>query len=127
VALALAAPRGKTGPVSMRTIEVARDFSTTPGGRFRIMGPKSGEAFRELLEKALTAKPPEVVEVVLDGVEGYGSSFLEEAFGGLIRDQRVSAADALERLRIVARSAAYRTYADEARLYMLAAADKLRN
>lgn len=30
-------------------------------------------------------KENDVVEVVIDDAEGYGSSFLEEAFGGLIR------------------------------------------
>jgi len=109
----------------MSKIEIARDFSETPGGRFRVMGPASGEAFRMLLKKKLDQKPGEVVEVVLDGVEGYGSSFLEEAFGGLIRVGLVSPAEALRRVRIVALSPEYRTYAAEARQYMEEAAERL--
>lgn len=68
----------------MLTIEIAKDFSTEPGGRFLTDGPASGQRFRdEMLSPALSEG--EHVLVVLDGVEGYGSSFLEEAFGGLVR------------------------------------------
>ena len=59
-----------------------------PGGRFVADGPYSGEFFRdEVLDPALRAaiKQREKIRVVLDGAPGYGSSFLEEAFGGLLR------------------------------------------
>ncbi|MCY4003441.1 MAG: STAS-like domain-containing protein [Rhodospirillales bacterium] len=68
----------------MKQISIAEDFSRTPAGRYRTDGPKSGEDFRErLLVPAL--RDHKQVRVQLDGVEGYGSSFLEEAFGGLVR------------------------------------------
>lgn len=38
-----------------------------------------------MLLEAISKKPEKII-VNLDGVLGYGSSFLEEAFGGLIRD-----------------------------------------
>ena len=66
-----------------RTIEIARDFSKFPAGRFRGDGEASGEAFRDMLADALSSG--EGVVVVFDGVAGFGSSFLEEAFGGLVR------------------------------------------
>lgn len=67
-------------------ISVARDFAKAPIGRFRTDGPQSGEVFRvQCLRPAL--EKAEIVEVDLDGTEGYGSSFLEEAFGGLIRER----------------------------------------
>lgn len=70
--------------MTMTTISVANDFSPVPAGRHREDGPFPGETFRdELLLPAL--KNFEDVAVDLDGTEGYGSSFLEEAFGGLIR------------------------------------------
>ena len=67
-----------------------KDFSITPGSRYRDEGKKahSGEEFREdFLE-------PQFIEiqdtnkkllVILDGTIGYGTSWLEEVFGGLAR------------------------------------------
>lgn len=40
------------------------------------------------------------MEVVFDGVPGFGSSFLEEAFGGLIRVCHMDKAFLDERLRL---------------------------
>jgi STAS-like domain of unknown function (DUF4325) len=71
------------------TLDIANSFSKEPAGRFRTDGSSSGEVFREdHLIPALTVA--EVVEVNLDGTEGYGSSFLEEAFGGLLRRLEMS-------------------------------------
>ncbi len=68
-----------------RVINVARDFSRYPAGRYVEDGPYSGAAFRDgILIPAL--KTGELIAVELDGVRGYGSSFLEEAFGGLVRN-----------------------------------------
>ena len=68
----------------MRTIKVAEEFSRYPAGRFTQDGPYSGEAFRRrFLEPAL--RSAEQIVVDMDGARGYGSSFLEEAFGGLVR------------------------------------------
>lgn len=68
----------------MKTLEIAKDFTRYPAGRNRSDGPYSGQAFREdHLEPLL--KEGEPFCVVLDGARGYGSSFLEEAFGGLVR------------------------------------------
>lgn len=69
---------------SIQTINVATQFSKYPGGRFYTDGEFSGERFRdEILLPALQGS--ETVIVQLDGTLGYGSSFLEEAFGGLVR------------------------------------------
>lgn len=82
------------------TIDIAKQFSTEPAGRFPTDGPNSGERFRnELLLPALLST--QKVVVILDGAEGYGSSFLEEAFGGLVREGKFSAADLHDRLEIV--------------------------
>lgn len=68
----------------LHQISVAQDFSPSPAGRFRSDGPFSGEAFREdFFIPAL--KGSEQVVIDLDGTSGYGSSFLEEAFGGSVR------------------------------------------
>jgi len=63
-----------------------KDFSETPGGRYRDDGPASAQEFREdVLVPALQSNADEV-EVDLSGVEGFACSFLEEAFGGAVRE-----------------------------------------
>lgn len=63
-----------------------RDFSEFPGPRKESIGPNSGEKFREtVLLPKLKEHPNDLIVVNLDGTAGYGSSFLEESFGGLIR------------------------------------------
>lgn len=75
-----------------------REFSDTPAGRYRKDSPRSGEQFREeLLIPALAEDA--AVEVDLDGTLGFGSSFLEEAFGGLVR-KGFSGRDLHSRLKV---------------------------
>jgi hypothetical protein len=84
---------------AMRTINVAKDFSSAPSGRHPEDGPFNGERFRvELLVPSL--EDPEGVEIQLDGVSGFGSSFLEEAFGGLVRIHHFSSDDLRKRIHI---------------------------
>jgi len=65
-------------------ISIAKDFSPYPAGRFATDGPHSAEAFMtEVLLPALERY--EVLSIDLDGTYGYPSSFLEEAFGGIVR------------------------------------------
>lgn len=65
-------------------IQIGRDYSDAPAGRYKSDGPYSGERFRDdILLPALMEH--DSVEVDLSGVAGYGSSFLEEVFGGLVR------------------------------------------
>lgn len=80
-------------------IHVARSFSKFPAGRFRSDGPYSGERFRDdFLVPALRDNPK--VTVLLDGTMGYGSSFLEEVFGGLVQVSGFSANELYNRLTI---------------------------
>jgi hypothetical protein len=69
--------------MSDRIIKVA-EFSRSPGGRYKARSSASGEEFRDkfLVPNIRNGKK---IRVELDGVRGYGSSFLEEAFGGLVR------------------------------------------
>ena len=64
---------------------IARQFSPHPGPRFRHQGPDSGEALRKRLVKLLHENPETSLFIDLDGTSGFGSSFLDEAFGGLVR------------------------------------------
>lgn len=67
----------------MILLNIPEDFSPTPGFRTYEDGPKSGlefydlllkDKFKEAIDKNLKLK------IVLDGSEGYTSSFLNEAF-----------------------------------------------
>ena len=71
----------------MPTINILKNFSKAPGGRFRTDGPFSGEEFREkfLEPHFVDSNDQSKVVIIFDGAEGYGTSFLEEAFGGLAR------------------------------------------
>ena len=69
----------------MKVIRVL-DFSEFPGPRHEHIGPFSGQRFREeVLLPAIKEHGINNISIDLDGTAGYGSSFLEEAFGGLIR------------------------------------------
>ena len=69
-------------------IDIVKEFTDKPGARYESQGSNSGEKFRDtiLYPKFLESlnKNEELV-VDLDGGYGYGSSFLEESFGGLVR------------------------------------------
>ncbi|MEO8035928.1 MAG: STAS-like domain-containing protein [Acidobacteriota bacterium] len=69
-------------------LRIATEFTEMPGPRHDIEGEWSGEVFRRdflepKFEEAVRQGVPLWID--LDGVEGYATSFLEEAFGGLAR------------------------------------------
>ena len=77
----------------MITINIATDYTKTPGGRFISEGEYSGQDFREKVVKPKFLQALEnndQLTVILDGGYGYATSFLEEAFGGLAREMRNS-------------------------------------
>lgn len=99
-------------------LNIAKDFSRSPAGRYEADGPFSGEAFRErLLKPAIEAN--DSVRVELDGALGYGSSFLEEAFGGLVRKYGIPPKQLRAKLHIMSRIKTYEqriwSYIDEAK------------
>ncbi len=71
-----------------RVIKV-RDFSKTPGTRHAAEGLFSGEDFRKIIDpefkKAFSDRVKLIVD--LDNTIGYGTSWLEEVFGGLARSE----------------------------------------
>jgi hypothetical protein len=102
-----------------KKITVGIDFTKTPIGRYRDDGPYSGQVFREdILIPAL--KEYDKVIIDLAGVEGYGSSFLEETFGGLVRSGDVDAT-LKDKLHIMSSDPAMSIYVDFAKSYMQAA------
>lgn len=82
-------------------INVAKDYSPTPLGRYNKHGEFSGQRFRdEYLVPALKKYTSLIID--FDGVAGLPSSFLEEAFGGLIRKGIISAKEFQSRVKIQA-------------------------
>jgi hypothetical protein len=84
-------------------VHLAEKFSPFLGGRYRDDGPWSGQEFREdflipWLREAMSGR--EALVVVLDGVAGVPSSFLEEAFGGLFRTTDWSASELNSALKL---------------------------
>lgn len=76
----------------MLLLKIASDFTTAPGPRHISEGKFSGEHFRRdvllpMVRKAQSAN--ETLTVDLDGTSGYATSFLEESFGGLIREDNL--------------------------------------
>lgn len=69
-------------------INIAEDYSDSPGGRFITDGEFSGEDFREsiLYPKYMEAlKTKDKITINFDGCFGYPSSFIDEAFTGLAK------------------------------------------
>lgn len=69
---------------SAHEVDVGRDFTRFPAGRDLKDGPYCGEVFRDKFLRPCLDKRTRV-RVKLDSALSYGSSFLEEAFGGLVR------------------------------------------
>lgn len=101
----------------MLTVNIARDFTRFPSGRFKRNGDTSGEAFRErFLESQILQG--EIITIELDGTIGYGSSFLEEAFGGLVRKLRLSPNEIHKKIKLISEDPSLieeiRTYIEDA-------------
>lgn len=108
-----------------KILKIATEFSDTPGPRYKTEGPYSGEIFRE---EVLYPQFQEIVSsgsklvVDLDGTQGYGTSFLEEAFGGLIRNNHLEYNLILEKVEFISKEEPY--LVDDIMEYLKAAADE---
>lgn len=101
-------------------IKVAEDYSATPLGRYRKHGEFSGQRFREdFLIPAI--EKYENITIDFDGVAGLPSSFLEEAFGGLVRTGNVTAKEFFARVVIMATNPSLTLAKDRVRRYVSAA------
>lgn len=93
----------------MIVIDVANDFSRTPFGRYRTDGENSAERFRvDILEPKIEKNNiHEDFRIDFSKVAlGVGSSFLEEVFGGLVRDG-YSKKDLLKHITVVDKTEFY--------------------
>lgn len=86
--------------MSNKMINFVEEFTDMPAGRYREDGRFSGEVFRDdLLVPAL--KNNSIVTLDLSNAYGFGSSFLEEAFGGIIRNKSFTLEDLKKKLKII--------------------------
>jgi hypothetical protein len=110
------------GRRSMIEIHLAADFSRYLGGRYRTDGPWSGQQFRDdmLVPRfdEAHAQGAKLV-IVLEGLAAVPSSFLEEAFGGLLRvRENLSLGDVESTLEITAAEPELLPFARLAQNYM---------
>jgi hypothetical protein len=86
----------------MIEINIAVDFSRTPGSRFESEGKWSGQEFLRLWLEPRFLKAQETkskLVVNFDGAEGYATSFLDGSFGELARRYGASSVLAVLELR----------------------------
>jgi hypothetical protein len=88
----------------MAILKIGIQFSDDPAGRFYTDGDGNGEEFREeVLKPILESYIPKGKKLSInidDNVEGYGSSFLVEAFGGLVRNGYFKSDDVMGAIEI---------------------------
>jgi hypothetical protein len=82
--------------------DIGKQFSEAPAGRYLSDGDFSAESFREnILVPAINSlQQGDKLELTIDNVEGYGASFLNEAFGGTVRKGYISSAELLKVLEL---------------------------
>lgn len=87
----------------MSKINVANDFSIIPSGRQISDGSATGQHFYKILVDSLSnLLEDEQLIIDFDGVLTAGSSFLDEAFAGLIRNKIITKKDFNKIIVIVA-------------------------
>ena len=103
------------------TINIGREFSPDPAGRYREDGDSSGEAFREDILKAavLALGPGEMLRIIIDdNVEGYGSSFLSEGFAGMVKYGYITSDELMSKIDIVFTNKDFGFYKDKIHQYI---------
>ncbi len=86
----------------MLDLNIGKDFSLDPAGRYSSDGEGNAEDFREkcLLPMVNKLGKGEQINIILDdGVEGYGSSFLVEGFAGIVKYGYLKGDELLSKLR----------------------------
>ena len=109
-------------------IKIATMFSWIPGARFPEEGDFSGQEFRQkilvpTLKEAIKKK--ERLEIDLDGTAGFGTSFLEEAFGGLLRIDKFMYKDIMNTIHFISMDDP--EYIEEIKSYLKEAYEKENN
>lgn len=91
-------------------INIAEDYTPFLGGRYVEDGEGNGTTFRRSLLVPALREGTGSVRIILDGAAGYPSSFLEEAFGGLVRVEGFTFAELQGRIEFVAEQPGFKRY-----------------
>lgn len=81
-------------------LDVIKECSV-PYGRYNIDGPCSGECFRETKLIPYLDKYENIIIDISGTQLGYPSSWLEECFGGLIRNKYMNKAEFIRRVSFI--------------------------
>lgn len=103
------------------TLNIGKDFSDVPLGRYKDDGEKSGEEFREtiLIPKISEARASGGrVVVLLDDVKFITTGFLDEAFAGLVREHGMTMAELEKIIDIKSSKKHFATYIERAWEYI---------
>jgi len=102
-------------------LNIAEEFSRFPAGRQDVDGPFNGDRFRVDLLAPMLREAMETggkLTVNMDGLMSCGSSFLDSAFGGLVRDEKISKNLIKRHLRVVTSQEELGRYRDAAVRYI---------
>ena len=87
-------------------INIANDYTSNIGGRYIEDGEGNATEFRKKFLVPLLKKNEKII-IELDGVAGYASSFIDEAFGGLVREENFSSEFVLDHIELSSINGAY--------------------
>lgn len=102
------------GIVSYFSVE--KDFSQSPIGRYPSDSDASGEALRKKLMNNFSETDFLIID--LDNDSGYSTSFLEEAFGGLIRVEGYSSNELEKYFMVITSYKDNEIYVEEVNSYL---------
>lgn len=110
-------------------LSIPKNFCPSPAGRYPGDGPFNGQRFRNdflvpALEEALRTNSTVIVD--FDDADSYSSSFLEEAFGGLVRLKKFTKQDIAKRLVLKSDDPVYAAYVADAKDYISSELKKIR-
>lgn len=104
--------------MSTSVLVIGEHFSDDPAGRYYTDGDGNGEEFREEILKPIFHSTNSLTINIDKNVEGYGSSFLVEAFGGLVKHGYFKNKELLNKLSIEYDDPDYAFYAKKIRQYI---------
>lgn len=103
---------------NMNILYIGTQFSDDPAGRYFTDGDGNGEEFREEVLRPIFSSGKPIIINIDKNVEGYGSSFLVEAFGGLVKHGYFKENYILDRLTLAYDDSDFEFYAKKITQYI---------